>query len=1181
MKRAFPAPGKTVRLHPPNSGTVTGYRLLYVIMTSSSRSTPRAAAFSATLILAFLLAGHLSRTGVNDSPEPMTPLSDAMAAMQFLTDQRAYPHDDIPPGAYSRAFEQVEPALRMNRQPGAAAGTLPVPDPWTSMGPKNLGGRTIALAINPDNTQVIYAGGATGGLWRTDTGGIGASAWRYIDTGYPVLGVHAIAIDPADTSVIYIGTGEVYNRAESMGSIYIRTTRGSYGIGLLKSTDSGQTWTKSIDWSYDERRGVHEIIIDPHDHSRIWAGTSEGVYRSTDGGATWGDGTPVLPVQMAVDLAVDPIHSDTLYASCGNLETPSDGGIGIYRSYDGGDTWTKLNDGTGTLPASWTGKTMLDIWQASPNVIYADVANMFSDSDPTGVGLYRSVDYGDTWELLTNNTDSCTDPLFQNELGTHGYHRIAKYQGWFSHYVIVHPADSTKVIVGGVDSYRSTDGGRNFVRISRWNSWYRGTIPAGQEEGPTDDYSHADHHCFARHPTEPNTIYWGNDGGVFYTNDFGDHFYARNGGYQTAQFYYGFSTSPITADLAIGGLQDNSTVVYEGTTDWKRVFGGDGGATALHATDPNYVIGSSQRGAIFRSFDRGTTRIFTSSSAYYDGEKVCFIAPIAQAPSNPAVLYTGRTRIYRATGYAADSNSWFLTSATALNGAPVVSIAVAATNASRLWAGTVPDPPLEAGVFRSDDAAGSWTDVTGDLPDRYPMDITAAYWDEDTAYVTFSGFGTPHLYRTTDGGTTWTALGVGQLPDIPTSAFVIDPYNRNHLYVGNDFGVWFSPDEGETWEPFSTGLPTAVQVLDLVISPVNWKLRAATHGVGAWERTLVSAAAAEGDVIPPFFDFGLHRNSVLTDHLDLYFVPSEVLPVQPTANVNGGALLLSTMSTTEGNIYTAPYTIGSPGSYTITIEASDFAGNDSTSTFGFEAALLGGSEGTALSTADGGLLLSMPAGALPAREYVVAWRVPLVEGSPGTPVRRGGSESVRFEPPAAGEEEVLEIWSLQPAGKALHRRALLALTLDPARLGSRSAGSLVLERLTGGGWEQVPAWIDADRHRIEASITELGTFRVRSTSDPEDLAPFRSGLEQNYPNPFNGSTTIRFSLARASDVQLHVLNARGQRVRTLLDAPMGPGSHTVTWRGRDDGGRDVATGVYLIALHADGRRFIRKALYIR
>jgi hypothetical protein len=138
-----------------------------------------------------------------------------------------------------------------------------------------------------------------------------------------------------------------------------------------------------------------------------------------------------------------------------------------------------------------------------------------------------------------------------------------------------------------------------------------------------------------------------------------------------------------------------------------------------------------------------------------------------------------------------------------------------------------------------------------------------------------------------------------------------------------------------------------------------------------------------------------------------------------------------------------------------------------------------------------------------------------------------------------------------------------------------------VERRTDDGWETLASWVDEPRCRIEASITRLGTYRLRSTSDPGSLTPTVTGLEQNYPNPFNGSTMIRYSLARTARVELLILNTRGQRVRTLVDGTSGPGAHVVTWQGRDDSGREVATGVYLILLHVDGAQFTRKALYIR
>ena len=180
-----------------------------------------------------------------------------------------------------------------------------------------------------------------------------------------------------------------------------------------------------------------------------------------------------------------------------------------------------------------------------------------------------------------------------------------------------------------------------------------------------------------------------------------------------------------------------------------------------------------------------------------------------------------------------------------------------------------------------------------------------------------------------------------------------------------------------------------------------------------------------------------------------------------------------------------------------------------------------------------------------------------------------------------GDEDVLSTWSLLPGDRILGRRARLLLTFDRTDPGDHAPSLLIIEHWSGQVWEPLPSFVDESRSRVEASISRLGIYRLRSTSSAAEGMPLRSGLEPNYPNPFNGSTMIRYSLARPADVQLYILNVRGQRVRTLVDGAKGTGSHVVTWQGRDDDGHEVATGVYLIALHVDGAVFTRKALYIR
>jgi len=725
--------------------------------------------------------------------------SDAYNALQFFSAQRSYPEKDIPNDVYYKSYEISKSLIKKS------SNFLNPTDVWESIGPVNQGGRTNALAIDPNNPDIIYAGSASGGLWRSTTGGVGINAWEYIDTGYPVLGVNAIAIDPLNSDVIYIGTGEVYGYQNSDGGLCIRTTRGSYGIGLLKTTDGGSTWEKSIDWSYNQKRGILDIEINPMNSSIIFAGTTEGVYKSEDAGENW---EKVHDVLMAVDVDINPIDTNIVYVSCGNLDSPSSG---IYRSKNSGNTrtWTKLSGG---LPKSWSGKTLLDIYKSSPEYIFADVADAFET-----IGLYKSTDYGETWELLNEEN-------------------YAKYQGWFSHYVRVNPVDSSDVFCAGVFFFTSDDGGETIERKF-------GT--------------HVDHHCFANHPDNPDIVYFGNDGGVYRTTNGGDTFEDCNDGYITSQFYPGFSSSNVDSDFAIGGLQDNNTIMYTGSKRWKtNLIGGDGTYTAINPEDNDIIYGSKQYLRIYKSENKGKTWSWINESNNY-GSNVSFVAPFIISPSNPDILYAGASNLWRSINSGKD---WKVRNEKNIfNSNPLLSVAVSPVNPNILYVSTAP-VYNRARLFSSYNGGKSWDDITGNLPDRYYVDIAVSPDDYKKVYVTLSGFGSSHLYRSDNGGNTWIDIGQG-LPDVPTSAVVLDPENPNHIYVGNDIGVYVSTDDGVNWYEFSEGLHSAVLVMDLSISSVNRKIRAVTHGNGVFERSLLSIInGTNDDSKKTVTDYRLYQN---------------------------------------------------------------------------------------------------------------------------------------------------------------------------------------------------------------------------------------------------------------------------------------------------------------------------------
>lgn len=726
----------------------------------------------------------------------MQPVSGAYEALVLWNAKRAYPNETIPSEGFAEAV-----AARRALEAESRGGE----DPWEPIGPGNVGGRTLAIVLNPKRPETVWVGSAGGGLWRSYNEGLSGS-WERVSTGFGVTAASAVALVPGDTSTIYLGTGEVYRYSESFGGVVYRPTRGSYGMGILKSTDGGATWEKSLDWSRSQERGIQMIRIDPVNTSNVWAATTEGIYVSRDAGETWEQS---LEVVMGTDLSINPSDPEDIIAVCGNQESA---GYGFYRTIDGGDTWSQVTNG---LPTTYIGKVLLSRHPTDHDTVYASIGDGIFTSGGTETFLVRTDDGGDSWTTVS----------------TQDY---AIYQGWFAHYVGVNPNRPDELYLGGVNLFRSPNGGvtQNFI----------GGV-------------HVDNHAVAFHPTDPDIVYFVGDGGVYRTMNGGASVQEMNSGYQTAQFYNGTSVDPTDPDYALGGLQDNNTVRYTGSPNWDRVFGGDGSWSAVDPFDPNIVYASYQGLNIQRSENRGNS--FSDIAPPFGGN-TAFIAPYALAPTNPETIYAGRSIVYRSTNRG---DSW-----TATNGGdgidpndnPALAMAVSLLDEDVVYVSTAPflrDPTDDPGpprLFVTQNAGASWTDITLGLPDRFVTDIAVHPEDDAIAYVTLGGFGTPHVFKTEDSGTTWTDV-TGTLPDAPAEAVAFDPLAPETVFVGNDVGVFVTRDAGATWEAFTDGLPDAVLVMDLVYSPADRSLQVATHGNGMYRRALgeppVSAeqgAAAQG-----------------------------------------------------------------------------------------------------------------------------------------------------------------------------------------------------------------------------------------------------------------------------------------------------------------------------------------------
>ena len=732
---------------------------------------------------------------------------------------RAYPAPDLQAVGYAEAFAERQAQVARSGGEGSP--------PWRPMGPLNVGGRALAVAVNPQNPRTLWTGSASGGIWRSTTGGEGAEAWSLVPTGTGATAITSIAIAPEDSSTLYVGTGEVYRYREVNGGVVYRPSRGSYGVGVLKTTDNGATWTKVLDWSRNQERGVHIVKLDPA--GNVWAATSEGLLVSRDGGQSW---TTSLDVVMASDVAFVPGQPGVLVAACGNQASE---GFGLYRSTDDGATWSAVD--SPAVPDYFIGKTLLSTSPLAEGTVYASIGDGIESNAGTETYLVRSTDGGATWQTV-NRFD------------------YARYQGWFSHLVALSPHTPDFLFTAGIEAWKSTDGGFTLQQSSIYDDGLPQDPPIGGPEGDAE-YVHPDIHHFAWHPSDPDIFYLATDGGIFRTSDRGVTWEGLNGGLQTAQFYNGTAHAPTDSSLALGGLQDNNTVRYDGTGRWKRGLGGDGAWAAIKPGQPSRTYNSAQYLNLWYSDDFFVDDYQSAQPPWPSSVETGFVAPYVIPPTEPNTIYAGRSVIYKSID---GGQSWFEADGAPLDGNPPLSMAVARTDADVVYVGTAPflrapvDSPAPPGVFATRDGGFSWDNVTAGLPDRFPTDLAVHPSDPGTAYATFGGWGTPHLYKTTDFGETWTASASG-LPDVPGMAVVVNPFDPEQVFYGDDLGVWVSDDAGASWRPFIDGLPEAVHVLDLAVSEENRALRAATHGNGMYQRALPTRVSAEGG--PESGGFGL------------------------------------------------------------------------------------------------------------------------------------------------------------------------------------------------------------------------------------------------------------------------------------------------------------------------------------
>ena len=722
---------------------------------------------------------------------------------------------------------------------------------WESLGPGNQGGRTRALLIHPSDPKIMYAGAATGGVWKTTDAG---ANWKPVTDAFPSLGIGALAFEPGNPGTIYAGTGFWFNSLSGTNAL----GSAPRGAGIFRSRDAGATWERLPQPDGIHFRYINEIIVSRQDVNRIYAATWTGIFRSRDGGRNWtqivnrGTGSQ----NGCQDMVARPdTGTDYLFASCGTTEASVPV---ILRKEDAAQDGEWQTVYTNRL----AGNTTLAIAPSSPSTIYALSAGNLSAGtwNASLLGVWRSTANGDpdTWEARVTNADA--EPLNTSLLSNNQSFffnvcfngaRNVLGQGWIHNAIAVDPQDPERVFVGGIDVYRSDDGGKNWGLASFWQA-------ADGLNG-----AHADVLGLVFPPDYDGEsrpfLYAATDGGVYITDNaraelatgpraacqpYQNRVRWRplHGGMQTTQFYSG-AVLP-GGGAFFGGKQDNGTMrgSLANLRDWLRLSGGDGSAVAVDPRNANVVFASTQGFGLLRSVNGGQS--FTAATrGTLTTDTFSFIAPLAIDAVNPDRLYAGGRYFYRTDDQA---TQWMRISNRLLEPleGTVSAIAVAPSDGTRVLMAT-----SSGFIFRTGNAVEANAETVWEGVRPRPGFVPALAFDPtnaDVAYAVYSQFKTTvdqsHVYRTRDGGRTWEGIdGAGDtsVPDVPVLAVMVDPQDTSRIYLGTDLGVFVSVDGGTSWSrdqsPFAA-VPT--EALQIERGGGASYLYAFTFGRGVW-RTLL------------------------------------------------------------------------------------------------------------------------------------------------------------------------------------------------------------------------------------------------------------------------------------------------------------------------------------------------------
>lgn len=622
---------------------------------------------------------------------------------------------------------------------------------WSIVGPIQIpkgggNGRINCITVHPNLTNLIWAGSAAGGAWKsTDFG----KSWATTCDDLFSMGVSDIAMPWDNPNIVYLATGD-----DDAGC--------TYTTGVLKSTDAGKTWNPTeLSFQTSSREQIYRLLAHPTQAGKLYAATSQGLYITTNAGVKWEKKTPTYNFR---DLEIRP-GSDIMIGCVGR---------DIYRSTDAGNTWTKV---TTSIPST-IGRISLAISPANPDYMYALCSDNAKQSGFGG--LYRSVDGGKTWvsrstapNILSHSVDGS---------GTGG-------QGWYDLTIACSYKQPNHIVIGGVNIWRSTDGGTSWTISAHWYG-DRGT-----------PYVHADIHDLEYFPNSDKIIIAGTDGGVSTSSDNGLNWTDNSSGLAITQYYHIGTAQSLTTSY-VGGAQDNGTTRFSSNT-WTQVLGGDGMKCLIHPSNAQIVFGAIQNGYINRSIN-GAKSFEATLNPDITKENGRWVTPYVFDPMTPSVMYAGFRNIWKSTNTGAPG-SWQKVSDLPNTASTIKIISISPANpkliiamndqviyeskdAGETWSIKTVPAPLSASSITS------WA---------------FSHDDENKAWVTIGDFGSSRVYKTTNGGGNWINIS-DNLPKIPTNVVIHEKGSPERIYVGTDIGIYYRDSTTNSWIDYSEGFPNTI-----------------------------------------------------------------------------------------------------------------------------------------------------------------------------------------------------------------------------------------------------------------------------------------------------------------------------------------------------------------------------------